>query len=212
MNMHYASPHVPISITTGDLSNTLSVAARERGEIAWDIETTGLSWEHDSIEVCQLHVPDVGIEVVVHPRRQATNLSALLSDGCVCKTFHHAMFDLRFFWAKWEASAKNVVCTKVMAKLLYPERSTHSLKDLLESEIGVQVSKDLATSDWASHALTDEQIQYAVNDVAFLPTLRAALEARLRDAGLLSLAQRCCEHVPTRVELDCRQYGDVYVY
>lgn len=210
--MHYSSPDVPVAITTGDLSDALSASARARGEIAWDIETTGLSWEQDSIEVCQLHVPDVGIEVVVHPRRQATNLCALLSEGCICKTFHHAMFDLRFMWAKWGARAKNVVCTKVMAKLLYPQRATHSLKELLESEIGVEVSKDLATSDWTSQSLTDEQIRYAVNDVAFLPSLRRALEIRLGDASLLGLAQRCCEHIPTRVELDCRKYGDVYTY
>jgi len=204
---------VPIDvISDGDITDGFAQAARERRVVAWDIETTGLSWEHDSIEVCQLHVPGVGIEVVVHPDARPKRMSALLKESSIAKQFHHAMFDLRFMRRLWDCVGENVVCTKIMSKVLHPENASHRLSDLLQDELGIAISKELATSEWASDKLTVEQIEYAANDVRYLPTLVRVLEDKLESAGLLELARRCCEHIATRVELEVRHYGDVYTY
>jgi len=204
---------VPIDVRyDGDITDKFMEAAIAHRVVAWDVETTGLSWEHDSIEVCQLHVPGVAIEVVVHPDAKPGRMSSLLNESGIVKQFHHAMFDLRFMRHVWGCVGENIVCTKIMSKLLRPESTSHRLNELLLDELGIAISKELATSEWASERLTAEQVEYAANDVRYLPDLVRALEHKLERAGLLGLASRCFEHIGTRVELEVRHYGDVYTY
>ena len=205
----------PMAITTvreGDLSSNLIKSARQAGIVAWDIETTGLDWEHDSIEVCQVCVPKVAIEVVRQTGDKPEKLCSLLADASVRKVFHHAMFDLRFIAAKWGVIPANITCTKIASKLLFPDEQSHNLKGLLAKLLGIKVSKELSTSNWGSEELTPEQVHYAASDVAFLPALLQTLEQHLKNADLSDLAHRCFEHIPTRIELDIRKYSDVYTY
>lgn len=204
-------PHISV-VADGDVTQAFCEAAVLRGRVAWDIETTGLDWEHDSIEVCQVYVPEFGIEVVSHPSKAPRRLCALLSDKRVSKVFHHAMFDVRFMRHAWGCKPASIICTKVLAKVLKPSQESHHLQDLLQAELGVSISKDLAQSDWSQTHLTQEQIEYAANDVAYLPRLAIKLEEGLSEAGLLELALSCCEHIPTRVELEVRRLGDVFTY
>lgn len=205
----------PIDITTfcnNDISAHLVDAARQTKLVAWDIETTGLDWEHDSIALCQIYVPGVAIEVVRPSDDRPERLCGLLSDDSVRKVFHHALFDLRFMTSHWQVIPANIACTKIASKLLFPAAESHSLKPLLAQELGVDVSKDLATSDWTNEDLSPEQIRYAATDVYFLPDLVSHLEKRLSQTGMLGLAQRCFEHIPTRTELDVLRFPDVYTY
>src|SRR5215212_4927405 len=57
----------------------------------------------------------------------------------------------------------------------------HGLKAVLNRELGVTLSKEEQTSDW-SGPLTDEQVDYAKNDVRYLHLLRAALLDKMQSA------------------------------
>ena len=200
------------SVRSGDASTELITEARKTGIVACDIETTGLDWRHDSIQTCQVFVPDIAIEIVRIESDTPAFLQELLEDQRIKKVFHHAMFDLRFLYANWGTIASNVACTKIAAKILEPKAKSHSLKPILKKRLGINISKELAKSDWTVETLEPEQIRYAANDVAFLPRLLNVLEDELRKSDRLALAQACFQHIPTRVVLEVNGYGDVFTY
>jgi ribonuclease D len=200
------------SVRPGDASTELIQEARKTCTVACDIETTGLDWKHDSIQTCQIFVPDFAIEIVRIESDMPLSLLELLEDYRIKKVFHHAMFDLRFFYENWGTVASNVACTKIAAKILEPKAKSHSLKPILKKRLGIDISKGLAKSDWTVETLEPEQIRYAATDVAFLPQLLNVLEDALRKADRFTLAQACFQHIPTRVVLEVNGYGDVFTY
>jgi ribonuclease D len=56
--------------------------------------------------------------------------------------------------------------------------------------------------------LTEQQLAYAANDVAFLHRLKEALDAMLTREGRMELAQACFAFLPTRAELDLAGWGE----
>jgi len=88
--------------------------------VAWDVETTGLDWHHDSLGTCQLFAGDVGAVIIRVGQEKPVRLIGLLEDPAVEKVFHHAPFDLRFMVRAWGARPASIRCTKVASKLLEP--------------------------------------------------------------------------------------------
>lgn len=68
-----------------------------------------------------------------------------------------------------------------------------SLTNLVSEFLGRELKKGARMTDWFRRPLTPEQIAYAEADVAHLLDLRAALEARLTDAGRLGWVEEECE-------------------
>lgn len=197
-----------------DLSADHLDAARRRGKVAWDIETTGLDWREDVIGTCQLYVPGGDTIIVQIGPEVPLRLAELLTDDSVTKLFHHAMFDLRFMSHAWDAGPRNVACTKVAAKILHgndPD-ATASLKGLLELHLGVKLDKAQQVSDWTAMELTEEQLAYASGDVLHLFDLLDRLEADLGREGCLELARACYAHIPTRLSLDLLDLPDIYIH
>ncbi len=180
---------------------------------AWDVETTGLSWDKDRLLLVQVEAEGQPIAIVrlnspVAPPR----LSALLRDNRVQKLFHHAMFDLRFLSSAWNVSPRNVACTKIAAKLLEVPHPQQSLAPLLERFIGVRLDKTEQTSNWGAKSLSDSQVRYAARDVLHLRELLFQLRSELIDRGRWDLALACFDHLPTRVELELHAIPDPYTY
>ena len=74
------------------------------------------------------------------------------------------------------------------------------------------MDKSQRQSNWLSKELSNEQIEYAAQDVIYLFDLLEALEKDLDSKGLLGLSYQCYSHIPTRVDLDIPRYPDVYTY
>jgi ribonuclease D len=196
----------------GDIPEEFASAVRMAGAVAWDTETTGLDWRTERLCLCQLSARGAPV-AVVRIDGTPTRLRALLANESVRKVFHHAMFDLRFMTHTWGVRATNVACTKIASKLLEPAHpGKHTLQSLLRQHLGVEIDKGQRLSDWLAERLTAAQVSYAAKDVSHLVELLEALEAKLEAAGLLGLARGCFAHLPTRVELELRGYGDVFTY
>lgn len=204
------------TVASGDVSTEFFLAARAAGSIAWDIETSGLDWNTDLIGTVQLALPDgTSTLVQISPDIIPPNLSTLLEFPGIVKIFHHAPFDLRFMANAWRVKPANVVCTKVLSRILFPARKKeeHSLKPLLEDVIGVHITKSsVRTSDWTVSELSAEQINYAVGDVLHLHRLFDALMEKAVSAGVAGLAEASFGYIPVRVLTDLRQCGDVFAY
>lgn len=200
-------------VYSGDLPPAVADNLHATGRIAWDIETTGLDWKTDRIALCQMYAAGQPVAFVHMPTAKPRHLLSLLGDPTIVKIFHHAMFDVRFMSYAWNAVAANIACTKISAKILFtdqPDRQT--LKSLAAEVLGVTLDKSAQRSDWTVPVHSPTQLRYASNDVVYLETLLDALIDRLRARGLSALAQKCFDHVPTRVALELGGFGDVFTY
>lgn len=203
----------PALFFQGDIDDATLAAIRQAGAVAWDIETTGLDWETEQIATVQLSWGHGGFALVKAELWTPGNLRALLEDRTLAKTFHHAMFDLRFMAHSWQVTPANISCTKIASKILAKGRQKdHSLAALVAEDFGVVLEKSSRLTDWTASVLSEEQIAYALNDVRYLLPLMEKLRCRLQETALESLCFRCFDHIPTRVALDVGRFGDVYEY
>lgn len=203
---------LPIVIE-GDLSPELAVeleiGAKENG-LAVDIETTGLSPKHDSIQVVSLSTGDTPVVITLVEDRRPHYLATLL-EGDSPKIFHHALFDLSFMRSKWDISVERVFCTKVAARIAGLMRDP-TLQDLVRTLIGIEISKAERVSDWRKRPLSDDQVGYAATDVLYLHRLQQELGWKLSDVGRSRLFDSCMSFLPSRVELGLMGLDDVFSY
>jgi ribonuclease D len=103
-------------------------------------------------------------------------------------------------------------CTKIASKLVRTYTDKHGLKDLVRELLGVDLSKEQQSSDWGAKELSERQLAYAANDVAYLHQLKDALDAMLAREGRTRLAQACFDFLPSRADLDLAGWGDTDIF
>ncbi len=178
--------------------------------VAIDTETLGLNPHRDRLCVVQLSRGDGTADVVqiANGQRAAPNLTRLLADPAVTKIFHYARFDVAVLYNAFGVMAEPVYCTKIASKLVRTYTDRHGLKDLVRELLGVDLSKQQQSSDWAAETLSDAQLAYAASDVLHLHALRQRLDFMLAREGRTALAASCFGFVPTRARLDLMGWPD----
>ena len=182
--------------------------------VAIDSETMGLETLRDRLCLIQLSAGD-GVCHLVQFRDgdfSAPNLKALLIDPEVTKLFHFARFDLAAIQHYLGVACGPVYCTKIASRLARTFTDRHGLKDLCRDLIGVELSKQMQSSDWGAAELSEEQLRYAASDVLYLHRLRAALDGMLEREGRAELARACFEFLQTRAALDLAGWADVDIF
>ena len=182
--------------------------------VAIDTETQGLSLVRDKLCLVQLSGGDGDAHIVQMDRDayDAPVLKALLQDEAVTKIFHFARFDVAIMQRDLGVDTMNIFCTKIASGLVRTYTDRHGLKDLTRELLGVDLSKQQQSSDWASDELTEAQLQYAASDVLHLHQLRTILTARLIREGRLEVAQGCFDFLNTRCRLDLMGWDDVDIF
>ncbi len=201
MTIHFHQYDLPDGVAFGD-------------SVAVDTETTGLILHRDRLCLAQLSAGD-GDAHLVHfptPDYAAPNLRRLLGDQSVTKLFHHARFDVAIVKVWLEVVCAPIYCTKIASRLVRTYTDRHGLKDLCRELIGVELSKEMQSSDWAAGELTDKQRAYAAADVLHLHALRKRLDAMIEREGRTALAASCFGFVATRVELDLGGWQEVDIF
>jgi ribonuclease D len=183
--------------------------------IAVDTETLGLNPVRDRLCLVQLSGGDGQDAHLVQFRRdeyQAPNLKRLLENRAVLKLYHFARFDLATIRRYLGVMAAPVYCTRTASKLARTYTDKHGLKDLVKELLDVDLSKQQQSSDWGAEGLSEQQLAYAANDVAFLHRLKDALDRMLVREGRGELAQACFDFLPARSELDLAGWGEGDVF
>ncbi len=182
--------------------------------VAIDTETLGLNPFRDRLCLAQLSSGDGVCHAVQFAAGSyaAPNLKKLLADPGTTKLFHFARFDIAMFHRYLNVECKPVYCTKIASKLVRTYTDRHGLKDLVRELLGVELSKEQQSSDWGARELTEKQLSYAANDVAYLHQLKTALDAMLAREGRTHLASACFDFLPSRAELDLAGWEDVDLF
>lgn len=182
--------------------------------VAIDTETQGLSLVRDKLCLVQLSSGDGDAHIVQMDRDtyDAPNLKALIANSDVTKIFHFARFDVAIMQRDLGLKTDNIFCTKIASGLVRTYTDRHGLKDLCRELLGVDLSKQQQSSDWAADELTDAQLDYAASDVLHLHRLRTILTARLIREGRLEVAQNCFDFLNTRCQLDLMGWDEVDIF
>ncbi len=172
--------------------------------VAVDSETLGLKPHRDRLCLIQISGGDNEAHLVQFDGQDwsAPRLKALLTDDKTLKIFHFARFDLAVIERYLGVVTGPIWCTKIASKLVRTYTDRHGLKDLTGEMLGVEMSKQQQSSDWAATKLTQQQMAYAASDVLHLHQLKARLEAMLVRDGRLALAEAAFKFLPVRARLD----------
>ncbi len=178
-------------------------------KIAIDCEFTGLNIQRDRLCLLQISSGknDAHIIQLNKDNYNAPNLKNVLANENINKLFHFARADLLFIKKYLEVDIKNVNCTKIMSKIARSYSDKHGLKDLIKEFIGIDVSKQLQTSDFGGE-LSEKQIKYCAQDVVYLHKIYDSLKKILEREKRLELYNNTIKFINTRVELDFASFKE----
>jgi len=177
-------------------------------EIAVDTEAMGLEPKRDPLTLVQISTGNKDCHIIKLNRKNynAKNLVKILEDEKVNKIFHFARFDVAAFKHFLKADVKNIYCTKIASKIARTYTDKHSLKDLVKEIIGIDMSKQMQSSDWGAEKLSEKQLKYAASDCVYLHELKKELNKILVREKRMELFNKCMKFLTTRVDLDLADY------
>ena len=178
-------------------------------KIAIDCEFTGLNIERDRLCLLQISSGNNDAHIIQLDKTNyhAPNLKNLLSDKSLNKLFHFARADLLFIKKYLEVDVENVNCTKIMSKIARSYSDKHGLKDLIKEFIGIDISKQLQSSDFGGE-LSDKQLKYCAQDVIYLHKIYDSLKNILEREARKDLYDKTIKFINTRVELDFASFKE----
>ena len=199
-----------IKLHKGDLPAGLDLGPL----VAIDSETLGLNPQRDRLCLVQLSSGDGVCHAVQFAPGDyaAPNLKRMLADPKSLKIFHFARFDVAMFRKYLGVVTAPIYCTKIASKLVRTYTDKHGLKDLVKELLSVDLSKEQQSSDWGAPTLSEKQLAYAANDVAYLHKLKDVLDTMLAREHRTALAQACFDFLPSRAELDLAGWEDVDIF
>lgn len=160
-------------------------------EVAMDTEYDSLRYFRDKL--CLIQVGTEERTYLFDPLDRKFDFSFL---GKICKSpaqvkiLHAGDNDIRILKRDYGFEFKNVFDTQRAASLLGSELL--ALSTVIETYLGVSLNKTkrLQRSRWENRPLTEEQIQYAVRDTAYLIALYRRMKPEIVGRGLEEQARK----------------------
>jgi len=95
------------------------------------------------------------------------------------KILHSGLQDLEIFYLENQSLPQNLFDTQIAASLVgYPMQI--GIKNLLMEELNIHISKSETRSNWSKRPLDNKQVNYAIEDVAYLIELKRSLKQKLK--------------------------------
>ena len=140
---------------------------------------------HPRLCLIQVGTPDES--VAIDPIALAGHLdplAALFTDASTVKVFHACTQDMEVLLNALGVLPAPIFDTQVAAAFL-GERLQIAYNGLVQTFCGVTLPKTESLTDWSRRPLTDQQIEYALDDVRYLIRAYAVIRERLERAGRL---------------------------
>ena len=194
--------------------NDLPANVKFEKSIAIDTETMGLNINNDRLCLIQISDGKNNSYIVQFLKNSydAPNLKKILNDKNILKIFHYARFDIAVIKKNLGIMCEPIYCTKIASKLARTFTDRHGLKDLCKDLLKVDLNKQSQTSDWGNDTLTENQLDYAANDVLYLHEIKNKLDKMMVREGKLHLAKSCFEFLSTLAEFDLLGWQDKDIF
>jgi ribonuclease D len=186
-------------ITSAGALQSLVDRARRVDHVALDTEFVWERTYYPRLGLIQLGFGRNEVHLVDAPAVDLKPLGELLADSAVIKILHDAEQDLAILSRHTGAEPANIFDTQLAAGFV-GLTATISLQALVVALTGIQLTKGATRSDWLQRPLSGEQVEYAREDVRYLPAVYEALIRRLEERGRLEWALEEMQHYE-RLEL-----------
>jgi ribonuclease D len=175
-----------VYLDTPDAVNRFLTSVGKADAIALDTEGASYHRFVDRIYLLQLSTRDKSAIIDPLPIGTPPLLGDLLESADVEVVFHDADYDLRLLQQDYGWHVRRIFDTRVAAQLLGIR--AFGLAALLERFFGVKLDKKHQRADWSRRPLTEDMLEYAALDTAYLLPLRDRLSEELARAGRLEWA------------------------
>ena len=199
--------NIDIKLHKNDLPDEIDLSKSDK--IAIDCEFMGLNVARDKLCLVQISSGNQDAHIIQLNREnyKAPNLVKLLNNNKINKIFHFARADLSFIKKYLKIEMDNINDTKIASKLARSYSDKHGLKDLIKEFVGIDVSKQLQSSDFGGD-LTEKQLLYCAHDVVHLHKIYKQLENILIREKRFDLYKDTVKFINTRVNLDLASFKD----
>ena len=202
-----------ISFCENDLTEELLNIYQSSKYLAVDTEAMGLYHGRDRlclIQICNELNLTTCIKIEIGSR-EAPRIQSLLENEKIIKIFHYARFDIAALKCNLNIETQNIFCTKIASKLARTYTNKHGLKDLINELLGIELDKSSQSSDWGSEEnLSQDQINYAANDVKYLIDAMKKLTLILKREKRYEIAQKCFNVIPIFSDLDIQHFINIF--
>ena len=196
-----------------DLTEELFNVYKSSKYLALDTEAMGLCHGRDRlclIQICNESDLTACIKIEIG-NRKAPRIQNLLENAKIMKIFHYARFDVAALKCNLSIETQNIFCTKIASKLARTYTNKHGLKDLINELLAIELDKSSQSSDWGSEEnLSQDQINYAANDVKYLIKAMDKLTLMLKREKRYEIAQKCFSVIPIYSELDIQHFINIF--
>src|SRR6185295_6694320 len=171
--------------------------ARATGRLGIDTEFMGEGRYRPLLCLVQVAVEEedgaVRVEVLdpIEHEFDPAPLGAVLADPAVEIVLHAGRQDVALLRRVWGTDVRNIFDTQVAAGFA-GRRAQLGYEALLGELLGVRLRKSASFTRWDQRPLSDEQAEYAREDVLHLLALADALQTRLTTLGRLDWAREEC--------------------
>jgi len=135
-----------------------------------------------------------------------TPLARLLVDPDLLKLFHSCSQDLEILYQKFGAVPSPVFDTQIAAAVLgYNHQISYA--DLVQQVCGVTLEKKHTRANWKRRPLSDDELDYAMDDVRYLPQIYHYLHEKLQASRRLGWLEKDLRALsdPAKYEVDQSQ-------
>jgi ribonuclease D len=135
-------------------------------------------------KLCLIQLASDDMAAIVDPLvcKDLSPLAELFEDTAVIKVLHAGGQDLEIFFRECDTTLSPVFDTQVAATLTgYPQQIGYG--PLVSEVTGVKLDKGDSYTDWSRRPLSATQVEYALNDVRYLPEVYRDLHGKLEAAG-----------------------------
>lgn len=138
-------------------------------------------------KLCLLQIATDSEIVVIDPfqTKNLRVLTSLLVDKGITKVFHAPNQDLEIIYRDIGVLPNPIFDTQIAAALLGHTQQI-GYASLVQAECGVRLKKMDSFTDWSKRPLSRSQLQYAAEDVIYLPKLYTRMKKSLEKQGRLS--------------------------
>ena len=181
---------IPLIKSLPELKEAVKNIETEK-KVGFDLEAD--SMYHFSEKVCLLQVASKNTAFVIDTLKlgDLSLLKPLFLRKDTVKVFHGADYDVRSLFRDFGIEINNLFDTELASRFL-GIRAT-GLEAVLKDRFDIKLEKKYQKKDWSERPLSEDMLNYALNDVRHLVSLSEILEKELEDIGRLSWVSEECE-------------------